>query len=481
MSVKNSVLYNVLLAISQVLFPLITFPYLARILGPEHIGALNFAESIAKYFVMLAALGIPIYGVREIAKLQTNKKVLSKLFTEVFLINFICTLFLTFCFLGAIFYVKELANDKLLFYWTLVYFFLQIFYLEWFFNGMSQFKYIAGRQIVIRFFFIGSVFVLIHTAQDYIKYMQMQVLLSIIIASINVYYLFKFIKIDKELVTSLNLKQHIKPILYLFLTIFSISIYFSLDTILLGFLADNESVGYYSSALKLNKLIIAVLGAITIAVFPSLVKLYNDGETAKFTKSIQDCFFLIVSLSLPIAFVLGTCASEVVYLLFGEGFERSVLPLQITTPLIVIVSMSSIFGFQVLNALSKDKAILISAIIGMVTSIVFSLLLIPMFKENGEAITILITELSVSVSFMYFTYKYFPIANLSTIFIKQLIGLVPYIGIIIFCKYFIHLVSIRLVVISVSSLTWFALMHFIISPNNLFKQQFDFYYNKLTK
>ena len=309
----------------------------------------------------------------------------------------------------------------------------------------------------------------------------MKVLLSIIIASINVYYLFKFIKIDKELITSLNLKQHIKPILYLFLTIFSISIYFSLDTILLGFLADNESVGYYSSALKLNKLIIAVLGAITIAVFPSLVKLYNDGETAKFTKSIQDCFFLIVSLSLPIAFVLGTCANEVVYLLFGEGFERSVLPLQITTPLIVIVSMSSIFGFQVLNALSKDKAILISAIIGMVTSIVFSLLLIPMFKENGEAVTILITELSVSVSFMYFTYKYFPIANLSTIFLKQLIGLVPYIGIIIFCKYFIHLVSIRLVVISVSSLTWFALMHFIISPNNLFKQQFDFYYNKLTK
>ena len=98
MSVKNSVFYNVLLAISQVFFPLITFPYLARTLGPEHIGALNFAESIAKYFVMLAALGIPIYGIREIAKVQNEIKERTKVFAEIFTINLICTLSLSLLF-----------------------------------------------------------------------------------------------------------------------------------------------------------------------------------------------------------------------------------------------------------------------------------------------------------------------------------------------------------------------------------------------
>ena len=158
MSVKNSIFYNVLLAISQVFFPLITFPYLARTLGPEHIGALNFAESMAKYFVMLAALGIPIYGVREIAKVHNNKEELTKRFTEIFAINIICTAGLSLFFFGSIFFIPQLYDQKVLFYWTVIYFVLQVFYLEWFFNGMNQFKFIAIRQFIIRFFFIVFVF-----------------------------------------------------------------------------------------------------------------------------------------------------------------------------------------------------------------------------------------------------------------------------------------------------------------------------------
>ena len=95
MQTQKNIFYNVLLAISQVLFPLITFPYLARVLGPENIGKLNFSESIAKYFILLAALGIPIYGVREIAKKMNEKKELSILFSEIFLINLITTIFLS--------------------------------------------------------------------------------------------------------------------------------------------------------------------------------------------------------------------------------------------------------------------------------------------------------------------------------------------------------------------------------------------------
>ena len=479
MSVKNSVFYNVLLAISQVFFPLITFPYLARTLGPEHVGVLNFAESIAKYFVMLAALGIPIYGIREIAKVQNELKARTKIFAEIFTINLICTLGLSFLFLGAVFFIPQLNNEKVLFYWTIAYFFFQVFYLEWFFNGMNQFKFIAIRQFVIRFFFIIFVFVLIKSQFDYVNYMRMQFGLSVLLAIINFNNLSKHISLNKETFSNLDLRKHIKPLLYIFLTIFSISIYFSLDTILLGFLANNESVGYYSTALKLNKLIIAVFGAVTVAIFPSLINLYHSQQIEKFRELIRQVFFVLVSLSIPAIVIFISCAKEIVHVLFSQNFDRSILPLQITAPLILIVSLSSIFGFQVLSALAKDRQILYSAIIGMSVSIVLSILLVPSLMEVGEAITILVTELSVSVSFIYFTKKYFKVGGLTNMFLKQLVGAFPYIVFVIIFKSIIADSIIVLTSISIISLIWFCIYHLFILKNSYFKVYLNGFLDKI--
>jgi O-antigen/teichoic acid export membrane protein len=479
MSVKNSVFYNVLLAISQVFFPLITFPYLARTLGPEHVGVLNFAESIAKYFVMLAALGIPIYGIREIAKVQNELKARTKIFAEIFTINLICTLGLSFLFLGAVFFIPQLNNEKVLFYWTIAYFFFQVFYLEWFFNGMNQFKFIAIRQFVIRFFFIIFVFILIKSQLDYVNYMRMQFGLSVLLAIINFNNLSKHISLNKETFSNLDLRKHIKPLLYIFLTIFSISIYFSLDTILLGFLANNESVGYYSTALKLNKLIIAVFGAVTVAIFPSLINLYHSQQIEKFRELIRQVFFVLVSLSIPAIVIFISCAKEIVHVLFSQNFDRSILPLQITAPLILIVSLSSIFGFQVLSALAKDRQILYSAIIGMSVSVVLSILLVPSLMEVGEAITILVTELSVSVSFIYFTKKYFKVGGLTNMFLKQLVGALPYIVFVIIFKSIIADSIIVLTSISIISLIWFCIYHLFILKNSYFKVYLNGFLDKI--
>ncbi len=469
MSVKNSIFYNVLLAISQVFFPLITFPYLARTLGPEHIGALNFAESMAKYFVMLAALGIPIYGVREIAKVHDNKPALTKMFTEIFVINIICTVGLSLFFLGSIFFIPQLFDQKVLFYWTVLYFLLQVFYLEWFFNGMNQFKFIAIRQFIIRFFFIVFVFLLIRSKEDYVNYMMMQVGLNLLLAIINFNNLSKLITIDKNIFKNLDLKRHLKPLFYLFLTIFSISIYFSLDTILLGFLANNESVGYYSTALKLNKLIIAVFSAVTVAIFPSMISLYHNGHVDKFKEMIRQVFFVLVSLSIPAVLVLIFCAKEIVHLLFSSSFDRAILPLQITAPLILIVSLSSIFGFQVLSALAKDRQILYSAVIGMLVSIILSVLLVPHYKEVGEAITILVTELSVCLSFIYFTMKNFKVGGLRKMFLKLFISAIPYTLFILIFKNIVSDSVTRLLSVTIISLIWFCIYHLFVLKTSYFK------------
>jgi O-antigen/teichoic acid export membrane protein len=247
---------------------------------------------------------------------------------------------------------------------------------------------------------------------------------------------------------------------------------------LLGFLANNESVGYYSSALKLTKLIIAVLGSITVAMFPQMINLYHNGGQEQFEHMVKQCYTLILSLSIPLVVLIIGLSNDIVLLLLGNHFSRSILPLQITAPLIVIVSLSGIFGFQVLSALSKDKAILLSAIIGMIASIILSFFLVPNYKENGEAITMLITELSVSVSFIYFSNKYFKLNGYAQIFFKQLINALPYLVILILIKYFITNNILRIVLTGCLSLAWFCIIHFIIDTNNIFRKQLLIILNK---
>lgn len=479
METQKNVFYNVLLAVSQVLFPLITFPYLARTLGPDQIGLLNFAESISRYFILVAALGIPIYGVREIAKRQENKLQRTMVFLEIASINLITTILLTIAFICIVFWLPTLHKELPLFGWAIVYFILQMFYFEWFFTGMNQFKFIALRSFVIRFLFILFVFLLIKSKSDYLKYMQMQASLSMIIALINFKYLYSLLDLKKINIGQLNLKQHFKPLLLLFLTIFSISIYFSMDTILLGFLANNESVGYYSSALKLTKLIIAVLGSISVALFPQMINLYHNGGAEQFSKMVKQCYALILSLSIPLVILIAGLADDIIILLLGQHFNRAILPLQITAPLIVIVSLSGIFGFQVLSALSKDKAILFSAIVGMLVSIVLSFFLVPNYMENGEAITILVTELSVCLSFIYFSNKYFNLNGYGSIFVKQLIEAIPYLLVVITVKYITSYFVYHLLLTGFLSIIWFCVLHFYIHPNSVYKTQLMRILNKI--
>jgi O-antigen/teichoic acid export membrane protein len=412
---------------------------------------------------------------------MNSKQELSILFFEIFLINLITTAFLSIFFLIAVEFVPVLNEEKQLFYWSILYFIFQLFYFEWFFIGVKEFKYIALRSFFIRFLFILFVFLLIKEKADYINYMVMQVILSVTISIINFRQLNRLLTFKKIKFDEIDLRKHIKPLLILFLTIFSISIYFSLDTILLGFLANNESVGYYSSALKLTKLIIAVLGSITVAVFPQMIDVYHNGGEEQFKSLVKKCYDLIVGLSIPLIILLVGLSSEIIQLILGPAFERATLPLIITAPLILIVSLSSIFGFQVLSALSKDKAILFSAIIGMCISILLSFLLIPITKENGAAITILLTELTVSLSFIYFAKKYFPLNGYFNLLLIKLVESLPYLFILIACKYFSSNYLLTIISTSLFSLIWFTAYHFYFNTVNIYQEQVTKLINKFYK
>jgi O-antigen/teichoic acid export membrane protein len=186
-------------------------------------------------------------------------------------------------------------------------------------------------------------------------------------------------------------------------------------------------------------------------------------------------------MGIPIMIIVMGCATQIVFIVLGNGYERSVLPLQISAPLILIVSMSSIFGFQILNALSKDKEILKSAIIGMVLSIGLTFMLVSKFKEIGEAITILLTELAVCGAFIYFSKKHYNIKLLLPLIIEQLLAGIPYVIIIIFIKILIANPYAQISTISLLSMVWFFIFHFVILKNGLVKEQVVLFFNKGVK
>jgi O-antigen/teichoic acid export membrane protein len=482
MQTQKNIFYNVLLAVSQVLFPLLTFPYLARVLGPENIGLYNFSESYARYFALVAALGISVYGVREIAKKQEQPKALSNTFAELFLINFIATCVLSVVYIFTIVYSTKLSSNANLFYWSFLFFFFQVFVLEWFFTGINQFKYIAIRFFFIRLVFIAAIFIFIKEANDYVKYMQLQVGLTIFLAIINFVYLFKFIDLKNIRLNELNITKHLKPLFLLFLTIFSISVYLHFDTVLLGILADNESVGYYSAPLKLVKIIIAVLAAITAAMFPKMVQFFEQGDLVQFERMLSQSFELVVSIGIPTTILVYILAPEIIYILFGSSFKLAIIPLQITAPMILIVSLSTIFGFQILSVYSKDSAILKSAVAGMLFSLIASFLLIPKFKQEGAAYIILCTELLVLSFFIYFSSKVVQLKNTKQVVLREIAFAIPYCIIPYLISTMALPIIIKLIVVLISALLWFIVVHFFIVKTSVFKTLvMDIFMNRIKK
>jgi O-antigen/teichoic acid export membrane protein len=219
----------------------------------------------------------------------------------------------------------------------------------------------------------------------------------------------------------------------------------------------------------LVKIIIAVLAAITAAMFPKMVQHFEQGDLIQFKKMLNQSFELIISIGIPTAILVYLLAPEIIFILFGSSFELAILPLQITAPLILIVSLSTIFGFQILSVHSKDSAILKSAVAGMLFSLVASFLLIPRFKQEGAAYIILCTELLVLSLFIYYSSKVVQLQNTKQVIIREIIFSIPYFIFPYLISTFVTAIIIKLLIVLSCSLLWFIAVHFFFVKTSVFR------------
>ncbi|GGI28211.1 flippase [Pedobacter mendelii] len=401
---KRNIAFNTLLSISQILFPLITFPYASRILGPTAIGAVSFADNFTTYFLIFSALGIPLYGIREIAKVKNDRAILGKVFSELIFIHLLTSIVAIVILFIISYFTNKLRTNFELYQIGMAVLLGNVFIAEWFFQGIEKFKYIALRTVAIRMITVVLLFILVHSVEDRNTYYALNLLATILAAIMNMYAVSKMVKIS---FINLALKKHLKPLFIIFSNSIVTTIYLVFDTIILGFLTKDENVGYYSASMRISKLSLAIIGVLSAVLLPRLTIAFQNNDLAEAKSLLSKSMNFVIFLSVPIA--LGTyCLSEEIIVLFaGSNYLPAISSLQILCFIVIFVGIAQIFSHQILLPLHQEKKILYASLFGVVVSLTLNFTLIPLLKQDGAAISSLATEFCVTIVLFIYAFKLF--------------------------------------------------------------------------
>ena len=474
-SLKLNVAMNVIRTISTMIFPLITFPYTSRILGPDGTGSVSFAFSFVSYFVFFAGLGIPMYGIREIARVRDDKEKLSRTAQELFIINMLASVLVFILFLGVIYFNGKINQEKTLFFVVSFSIILTAIGMDWLFQGLEEYKYITIRSIVFSTISTIAIFVFIHSKEDYIISAAIGVCAALGSNVVNFYKVRHII--FRKTSEKRNYRQYFRPLLKVYLMNFVISLYIQLDTVMLGFLTTSTNVGYYASAMKLTKILLALVTSLGVVLLPRLSYHIANGNDREFSELLKKSLTIILFICIPIVAGLMLTSEDVIRVLAGNEYLPAKAAIVITAPVILMIGLSNIFGLQILYPLGKDNKVTLAVTLGAVTSIVLNLLLIPKLEHIGAAIATLAAETVVTIAMIFIvrkTYKInFPFKNL----FKYMISVTFMVVILMLIQNYINILLYRLpIMIVIGAIIYFGTLlllkeSFIVElKNNFFKK-----------
>lgn len=394
-SIKLNFIMNAILTMSGFIFPLITFPYVSRVLLPVGTGKVSFATSIIAYFAMFAQLGIPTYGIRACAKVRDDKEKLSKTVQEIFIINFIMTCLSYAVFFVALFSVPKIQVEKELFLVIGSTLFFNLIGMEWLYKALEEYTYITIRSIAFKFIGLIVMFLTVQSQEDYVFYGLITIFSTVGSNIFNFINAHKYISFKPF--KQYNLKPHIKPIMVFFAMAISITVYTNLDVVMLGFMKTDVDVGYYNAAVRIKDILVSIVTSLGTVLLPRLVYFLEQGNTEEFHRISKKAIRFVAVAATPLMLYFMIFAKEGIFFLSGEAYAGSILPMQIIMPVLLFIGMSNILGIQMLVPMGKEKIVLYSTICGAVVDLLVNLLLIPQYGAAGAAVGTLIAELVVWV------------------------------------------------------------------------------------
>ena len=389
-SVRFNFIMNIILTASNIIFPLITYPYVSRVLLPAGVGKVNFATSVVSYFSMIAVLGVPTYGIRACAQVRDDKEELSRRVQEILIINLGISIFVYAAYFWAICNIPRLQQDAGLFYVMGTTIIFNVIGMEWLYKGLEQYSYIAVRSILFKFLGIVLMFLLVRNTGDYIIYGAISIFAGVGSNILNFLNARKFVSVRP--VWKYCFRRHWKPIVFFFMMSVATTIYTNLDTVMLGFMKSDVDVGYYSTAVKVKGLLVSFVTALSTVLLPRVSYYIEQGLKQEFIRVSQKALDFIVVMALPVSMYSILYAKESIYLLSGKNFAGSIAPMQIIMPTVFFIGLTNVIGMQILVPLGKEKQVFVSVAVGAIIDLIVNYVTIPVMASSGAALGTLIAE-----------------------------------------------------------------------------------------
>lgn len=386
---------NAILTMSSFIFPLITFPYISRILLPEGTGKVNFAISVVTYFSMFAQLGIPTYGVRACAKYRDDKEKLSRTVHELLMINLLMVVFAYIAFGVALSVVPKFAQEKTLFLIISITILLNALGVEWLYKALEQYSYITIRSVIFKIIALVAMFMLVHQKSDYEIYGAIAIFATSASNVLNFINLRKYIYLKP--LGEYQIKQHIKMILVFFSMSVATTIYTNLDNVMLGFMKGDTDVGYYGAAVKIKMILVSFVTSASAVLLPRASYYVDKGLMDEFYRILKKTMHFVVMIAIPLTVYFILFAEEGILFLSGVEYKNSIIPMQIIMPTLVLIGITNVTGIQMMVPLGKEKQVLHSVIAGAVTDLILNIIFIPRYGAAGAAFGTLVAEIIVLI------------------------------------------------------------------------------------
>ena len=305
-SIKKNFFYSSILTTANYIFPLITYPYVSRVLGVSNIGICNFVDSVVHYFILVSMMGVSILGIREVARCKDDRSELNKTFSSIFLLNTLTTTIALLLLLVGTFTVPQLYAHKQLMMVGAMKLLFNYLLVEWLYKGLEEFKYITLRTLLVKTGYVLSVFIFVHSAGDYPIYYLLTVMMIVVNAFVNFIHARKYVSLSWR---GMNLKYLLKPFLTFGVYLIITSMYTSFNVAYLGFVAGETEVGYYTTATKLYALLLSLYTAFTGVMLPRMSALISEQKENEFERLLDKSLKFLFSFTIPLIIVTTVCAS----------------------------------------------------------------------------------------------------------------------------------------------------------------------------
>lgn len=391
-SIKKNYIFNVSYQIFAIIAPLITTPYISRVLHADGIGEYSFGDSIVTYFVLFAAMGTVKYGQREVAYNQNDRKGRSVVFWNIVALRLAGAVVVMVPYLV----FANMQPNKTLYFILSMNIVSVVFDISWLYQGVENFKTVTVRNFVVKIVSIILIFMLVKTENDVDIYAAV-LCGSLLVGNILMWFRLRN-NVDAPRLCELHPFHDFKSVFELFVPAIAISIYTVLDKTMIGVITgSSDANGYYDQAMKISHMALSFLLAMGTVMASRVGHYYAEGDDRSLKEGMYRSYRFVWLVGFPLCFGIVGIASNLVPWFFGPGFSEVVPLLWVTSFLVLVVGVNNATGVQFLIPTKRQNLFTLSVIIGAVTNFTLNIILIPFFSALGAAVASVVAEGTIAV------------------------------------------------------------------------------------